>query len=81
MKEFFALPQEPHVFIAEPRRDMKNALPTSSEKGCTKRDVLIKIATNNGSSDRAIQNALDPAAKRTRKDLVDYTLLREIHQS
>jgi 8-oxo-dGTP pyrophosphatase MutT (NUDIX family) len=44
-------------------------------------DVLIKIATNNGiASDRAIQNALDPAAKRTRKDLVDYTLLREIHQ-
>ena len=44
-------------------------------------DVLIKIATKNGiASDTAIQNALDPAAKRTRKDLVDYTLLREIHQ-
>jgi ABC-type nitrate/sulfonate/bicarbonate transport system substrate-binding protein len=44
-------------------------------------DVLIKIATRNGiASDTAIQNALDPAAKRTRRDLVDYTLLREILQ-
>jgi NitT/TauT family transport system substrate-binding protein len=44
-------------------------------------DVLIKIATKNGiASDTAIQNALDPAAKRTSKDLVDYSLLREIHQ-
>ena len=44
-------------------------------------DVLVKIATRNGiASDTAIQNALDPAAKRKRKDLVDYSLLREIHQ-
>ena len=44
-------------------------------------EVLIKIATKNGiASETAIQNALDPTAKRTRKDLVDYTLLREIHQ-
>jgi NitT/TauT family transport system substrate-binding protein len=44
-------------------------------------DVLAKIATRNGiASDTAIQNALDPAAKRTRKDLVDYSLLREILQ-
>jgi ABC-type nitrate/sulfonate/bicarbonate transport system substrate-binding protein len=42
-------------------------------------DVLARIATKNGiASDAAIQNALDPAAKRTRKDLVDYTLLREV---
>lgn len=44
-------------------------------------DVLAKIATRNGiASDTAIQNALDPAAKRTRKDLVDYSVLREILQ-
>ena len=44
-------------------------------------EVLVKIAARNGiASDTAIQNALDPTAKRTRKDLVDYTLLREIHQ-
>jgi NitT/TauT family transport system substrate-binding protein len=44
-------------------------------------DVLVKIATRNGiASDTAIQNALDPAAKRNRRDLVDYSLLREILQ-
>jgi hypothetical protein len=44
-------------------------------------DVLAKIATRNGiASDTAIQNALDPAAKRTRKDLTDYSLLREVLQ-
>jgi NitT/TauT family transport system substrate-binding protein len=44
-------------------------------------DVLVKIATRNGiASDTAIQHALDPAAKRTRKDLVDYSLIREILQ-
>ena len=44
-------------------------------------DVLARIATKNGiASDTAIQNALDPTAKRIRKDLVDYTLLREVQQ-
>lgn len=44
-------------------------------------DVLVKIATRNGiASDTAIQNALEPAAKRNRRDLVDYSLLREILQ-
>jgi ABC-type nitrate/sulfonate/bicarbonate transport system substrate-binding protein len=44
-------------------------------------EVLIKIATKNGiASDTAIQNALDPAVIKKRKDLVDYSLLREVHQ-
>lgn len=47
-------------------------------------DVLVKTATKNGiASDTAIQNALDPAVKATatkRKDLVDYSLLREVHE-
>ena len=44
-------------------------------------DVLVKIAARNGiASDTAIQNALDPTVIRKRKDLVDYTRLREIHQ-
>ena len=44
-------------------------------------EVLVKIAARNGiASDMAIQNALDPTVIRKRKDLVDYTLLREIHQ-
>jgi ABC-type nitrate/sulfonate/bicarbonate transport system substrate-binding protein len=44
-------------------------------------EVLVKIAARNGiASDTAIQNALDPTVIRKRKDLVDYTLLREIHQ-
>jgi NitT/TauT family transport system substrate-binding protein len=44
-------------------------------------EVLVKIAARNGiASDMAIQNALDPTVTRKRKDLVDYTLLREVHQ-
>jgi ABC-type nitrate/sulfonate/bicarbonate transport system substrate-binding protein len=44
-------------------------------------EILLKIATKNGmASEAAIQNALDPAAVRKRKDLVDYSLLREVHQ-
>jgi len=47
-------------------------------------DVLVKTATKNGiASDAAIQNALDPAVKASptkRKDLVDYSLLREVNQ-
>ena len=47
-------------------------------------DVLVKTATKNGiASDTAIQNALDSAVKASptkRKDLVDYSLLREVHQ-
>jgi NitT/TauT family transport system substrate-binding protein len=45
-------------------------------------EILIKIATKNGiASDTAIENALDPAVTRKRKDLVDYSLLREVHQA
>ena len=47
-------------------------------------DVLVKTATKNGiASDTAIQNALDPSVKAgptKRKDLVDYSLLREVHE-
>ena len=44
-------------------------------------DVLVKIAARNGiASEAAIQNALDPAVIRKKKDLVDYSLLREVHQ-
>lgn len=47
-------------------------------------DVLVKTATRNGiASETAIQNALDPAVKGAatkRKDVVDYSLMREIHQ-
>ncbi|HEY3305725.1 MAG TPA: ABC transporter substrate-binding protein [Candidatus Binatia bacterium] len=47
-------------------------------------DVLLKSAAPTGvATDGAVQNALDPAAKgvATKKaNLVDYTLLREVHQ-
>jgi ABC-type nitrate/sulfonate/bicarbonate transport system substrate-binding protein len=46
-------------------------------------DVLLKSAAPTGvATDAAVQNGLDPAAKRVagKKNLVDYTLLREVHQ-
>jgi ABC-type nitrate/sulfonate/bicarbonate transport system substrate-binding protein len=45
-------------------------------------DVLLKSAAPTGiATDAAVQNALDPAAKGVaKKNLVDYTLLREVHQ-
>ena len=44
-------------------------------------DVLVKIAAKNGiASDTAVENTVDPTVIRKRKDLVDYSLLREVHQ-
>lgn len=46
-------------------------------------DVLLKSAAPTGiATDGAVQNALDPAAKglAAKRNLVDYTLLREVHQ-
>ncbi len=46
-------------------------------------DVLLKSAAPDGvATDLAVQNSLDPAAKgvATKKNLVDYTLLREVQQ-
>jgi len=77
-----------HVYSVQNREEtmkwtLKNLKMDKQDAGKTV-DVLVKTATKNGiASDTAIQNALDPAVKASptkRKDLVDYSLLREVHQ-
>jgi ABC-type nitrate/sulfonate/bicarbonate transport system substrate-binding protein len=77
-----------HAYAVQNREEsmnwvLKNLKVEKQDAGKTV-DVLVKTATRNGiASDTAIQNALDPAVKSAatkKKDLVDYSLLREVHQ-
>jgi NitT/TauT family transport system substrate-binding protein len=77
-----------HVYSVQNREEtMKwvlNNLKVEKEDAGRTVDVLVKTATRNGiASEVAIQNALDPAVKGAvtkRKELVDYSLVREINQ-
>jgi NitT/TauT family transport system substrate-binding protein len=74
-----------HIYSLENREEtMKWALANlkieKADAGKTV-DVLVKTAARNGiASEAAIQNALEPGTTKKRKDLVDYSLLREVQQ-
>src|ERR1043166_2011314 len=72
-----------HIYSVQHREEtmkwVANNLKVEKQDAAKTVDILARIATKNGiASDVAIQNALDPTVKRARKDLVDYSLLREI---